>query len=181
MIRKTFSMGLVLLLMACSAPSAPASTPTPFTGTPQPLIIDTDMAADDWMAILYLLKRPEVSIEAITVTGAGEAHCEPGVKNALRLTALADQPDIPVTCGRETPLQGSHMFPSEWRTNVDSLAGLSLPDNPASPFAGSAVELFTRTIQSSTDKVTVLTLGPLTNVAEALQAAPELKDQIDMV
>ena len=76
--------------------------------TPRPVIIDTDMAGDDWLAILYLLNRPDVSVQAITVTGTGEAHCGPGIKHALSLTALAGQPDIPVSCGRETPLQGDH-------------------------------------------------------------------------
>jgi pyrimidine-specific ribonucleoside hydrolase len=139
------------------------------------------MAADDWMAILYLLQRPDVSVEAITVTGTGEAHCGPGVKHALELAALAGQPDIPVSCGRETPLQGNHTFPMDWRVNVDSLAGLTLPDNPASPSSQSAIELLTSTIQSSPSSVTVLTLGPLTNLAEALQDTPELKDKIEMV
>jgi pyrimidine-specific ribonucleoside hydrolase len=139
------------------------------------------MAGDDWMAILYLLNRPEVSVEAIAVTGTGEAHCEPGVENAMRLTALAGQPDIPVSCGRETPLQGAHVFPSDWRANVDALAGLTLPRNPAAPTTQPAAELLTTKIESLLGKVTILTLGPLTNLAEALQSAPELKDAIEMV
>ncbi|MEK7786307.1 MAG: nucleoside hydrolase [Chloroflexota bacterium] len=170
-----------LMLAACggAAPSRP--TPTPFTGAPRPVIIDTDMATDDWLAILYLLNRPDIAIEAITVTGAGEAHCGPGVKNALGLIALAGQPNIPVVCGRETPLQGNHAFPAEWREGVDSLNGLTLPDNPNPASTDSAVELLTTTVQSSPEKMTLLTLGPLTNVAEALQATPELKDNIEMI
>jgi len=61
------------------------------------------MAADDWLAILYLLMRSDVDILAITVTGAGEAHCAPGTRHALDLAALAGRPEIPVACGRETP------------------------------------------------------------------------------
>jgi pyrimidine-specific ribonucleoside hydrolase len=179
--RKILGLGLIVLLAACGAPSAPRPTATPFTGEPRSVIIDTDMAADDWMAILYLLQRPDVSVAAITVTGTGEAHCEPGIQNALELAALAGQPDIPVSCGSETPLQGDHAFPMDWRVRVDSLAGLTLPDNPAAPASQSAVELLTSTIQSSPGSVTVLTLGPLTNLAEALQDTPELKDQLEMV
>lgn len=173
-------IALAIFLSACrSAVTQPA--PTPFIGAPRPVIIDTDMATDDWLAILYLLKRPDVSLKAITVTGAGEAHCEPGVKNALGLIALGGQPGIPVACGRETPLQGNHVFPSEWRDGVDSLNGLTLPDNPNPASTGSAVELLTTTVQSSPEKITLLTLGPLTNVAEALQAAPALMDNIEMI
>jgi pyrimidine-specific ribonucleoside hydrolase len=181
MIRKILAFSLVLILAACGTQPVPRPTPTPFTGTPRPIIIDTDMAGDDWMAILYLLNRPDVSIEAITVTGTGEAHCEPGVRNAMRLTALAGQPDIPVSCGRETPLQGNHTFPADWRENVDALAGLTIPENPASPAPQSAVELLAATLQSSPDKTTILTLGPLTNLAELLLAVPEATNNIDMV
>jgi pyrimidine-specific ribonucleoside hydrolase len=115
------------------------------------------------------------------VTGTGESHCAPGVQHALSLAALAGHPDIPVSCGHETPLQGSHAFPSDWRVNVDEFAGLTLPENPKPPSSESAVELLTTTIQSSPGKVTVLTLGPLTNLAEALQTTPELKGKIEMV
>lgn len=179
--RKIFNFGLILFLVACGSQSTPRPTPTPFAGATRSVIIDTDMAADDWMAILYLLQRPDVSVKAITVSGTGESHCEPGIKHALELAALAGQPNIPVSCGPETPLQGEHTFPSDWRTNVDSLAGLTLPENSASPSSQSAVELLTAIIQSSPDDVTVLTLGPLTNLAEALQDTPELKDKIEMV
>jgi inosine-uridine nucleoside N-ribohydrolase len=181
MFRKILAFSLTLVLTACGIQPALLSTPTPFTGTPRPVLIDTDMAGDDWMAILYLLNRPDVRVEAITVTGTGEAHCEPGVEHAMSMTALAGQPDIPVSCGRETPLQGDHAFPSDWRANVDALAGLALPQNPASPMTQPAAELLTTKIKSLPGKVTIITLGPLTNLAEALQFAPELKDMIEMV
>jgi len=139
------------------------------------------MAADDWLAIPYLLKRPEAAIQAITVTGAGEAHCEPGVKNALGLVALGGHPGLPVACGRERPLQGNHIFPTAWRDGVDSLYGLTLPEDDNAASTQTAVELLTATVQSSPQKITLLTLGPLTNVAEALQATPTLKDNMEMI
>ena len=172
---------LPLVLAACGIQSAPRPTPTPVSGPARPVIIDTDMAADDWMAILYLLNRPDVRVEAITVTGTGEAHCEPGIKNAMDLAALAGQPDIPVSCGRATPLQGDHAFPAEWRARVDGLAGLTLPDNPAAPSPLSAVELLASGINSMPEKVTLIALGPLTNLAEALQSAPEIGENVEMV
>ena len=179
--QKILAFSLILILAACGTQPTPRPTPTPFTGTPRPVIIDTDMAGDDWMAILYLLNRPDINIEALTVTGTGEAHCEPGVRNAMRLTALAGQPDIPVSCGRETPLQGNHAFPAAWRENVDALAGLTLPDSPASLSPQSVVELLIATLQSSSAKMTILTLGPLTNLAELLQGSPDLRDKIEMI
>ena len=99
----------------------------------------------------------------------------------MSLAALAGQPEIPASCGRTTPLQGDHTFPLDWRDNVDALAGLTLESNPASPVTQPAAELLTTKIKSLPGKVTIITLGPLTNLADALQAAPELKDKIEMV
>jgi inosine-uridine nucleoside N-ribohydrolase len=62
---------------------------------------------------------------------------------------------------------------------VDSLAGLSLPTNPAPVSDQSAVEMLTAKIKTMPEKVTILALGPLTNLAEALQSAPEIKDNIE--
>ncbi len=170
-------LALSLALAACSAPAAPHPTATPFTGTPRPVIVDTDMAPDDWLAVLYLLQRQDITVKAITVAGTGEAHCAPGVKNALGLAALAGQPNIPVACGRETPLQGNHAFPEGWRAGADAVLGLRLPSNANGPAAQSAAEL----IANSPDGLTLLTLGPLTNVAEALQAAPGLSSRLAMI
>jgi pyrimidine-specific ribonucleoside hydrolase len=172
-----------LTLAACtpSASEAPGPTATPFTGTPRPVIIDTDMAADDWLAILYVLQRPDLSVKAITVTGAGEAHCGPGVRNALGLTSLAGQPAIPVACGREAPLRGEHTFPAAWRQGVDALLDLRLPENTQTPAAQTAPELIASLVEASPDPMTLLTLGPLTNVAEALQADPDLAGHLAMI
>jgi pyrimidine-specific ribonucleoside hydrolase len=163
------------LLAACARPPAlRPEAPHPVSPGAQPLIVDTDMAVDDWLAILYLLGRSDVDVRAITVTGAGEAHCAPGVRNALDLLALAGRPEIPVACGREMPLAGDHVFPTSWRERVDNLAGLSLPHNPHPPAGEWAVDLLTRVVRASPHKVGLLALGPLTNVAQALQADPEL-------
>jgi inosine-uridine nucleoside N-ribohydrolase len=175
--RQRWFVCFCLLLTACGGPAAPRATSTPFAGTRRPVIIDTDMAPDDWLAILFMLQRQDIDVKAITVVGTGEAHCGPGVKNALGLAALAGQPNIPVACGRETPLQGAHAFPEEWRLGTDAALGLHLPSNPNGPAAQSAAEL----ILAAPQGLTLLTLGPLTNVAEALQASPDLAQRLAAV
>jgi pyrimidine-specific ribonucleoside hydrolase len=173
----------LVFLAACSAPEAtPVRTaPTLPAGERRAIVIDTDMAPDDWMAILYLLQRPDVTVRAITVSGTGETHCAPGIRHALGLAALAGGGQLPVGCGRETPLEGDHAFPESWRTGVDDLLGLSLPEGSAGGATPTAVELLSSEIKSSPGKLTLLTLGPLTNVAEALQADPSLVDDIGMI
>jgi pyrimidine-specific ribonucleoside hydrolase len=177
--------GLILtLLPGCVSKASPALepiTPNAVAADAQPIVIDTDMAADDWLAILYLLGRSDVDVQAITLTGAGEAHCSAGTRNALDLVALAGRPEIPVACGRETPLEGDHAFPTEWRQRVDDLLGLRLPENSKEASSESAVELLIRTIQGSTQKVHLIALGPLTNVGELLEAEPGMVVNLEMI
>jgi pyrimidine-specific ribonucleoside hydrolase len=122
-----------------------------------------------------------VDVQAITVTGAGEAHCSAGTRNALNLVALAGRPEIPVACGREAPLEGDHAFPTEWRERVDDLLGLTLPENSREACSESAVELLARIIQGSPQKVHLIVLGPLTNVGEVLEAEPALVMNLEMI
>jgi pyrimidine-specific ribonucleoside hydrolase len=164
-----------------SLPVLQPNNAAPLRADATPFIIDTDMAGDDWMAILYVLQRTDVNVVAITVTGTGEARCAPGVRNALDLAMLAGRPQIPVTCGSESPLMGGHAFPMEWRDAVDNLFGLSLPTNPHSPSAESAPELITRLLQASDQKIRILTLGPLTNIAEAFEGNVSLNNNLEML
>jgi inosine-uridine nucleoside N-ribohydrolase len=179
------SGGLMLaLLLGCvstASPSLEPITPHAVAADAQPVVIDTDMAADDWLAILYLLGRSDVDVQAITVTGAGEAHCSAGTRNALNLVALAGRPEIPVACGREVPLEGDHAFPTEWRERVDDLLGLTLPENSREASSESAVELLARIIQGSPQKIHLIVLGPLTNVGEMLEAEPALVMNLEMI
>jgi len=167
---------LGILALAWSTPAFAQET-----AAAVPIIIDTDFAGDDWMAILYLLQHPSADVQAITLTGTGEAHCDPGVQNALNLLALAGQPDIPVACGRETPLEGDHTFPEEWRTSVDRMFDIPMPVSEAEPFAGDAVTLLQSSIAASAQPPVIITLGPLTNIAELFAADPAVTSQIARV
>jgi len=174
-----------LLAVACGAPQA-APTPTmmpspvPNSEVGTPVVIDTDLGLDDVMAILYLLQRPDLKVKAITVSGTGLVHCDPGTQHALGLIAIAGAQDIPVACGRDKPLQGDHTFPRDWREGADSTLGLTWPAG-GTVSRQTAVELITSIVKSSPQKVMVVTLGPLTNLAEALQNDPKLIDNIKMI
>ena len=142
------------------------------------VLIETDMAADDVMAILYLLMRPDVNVRAIAVDGTGEVHCPTGATNALSLIALAGKPSIPVGCGRSLPLQGRHAFPAPWRQRVDGFFGLPLPATPAGSPAGSAEEVLRAAIEAAPGRVEVLTLGPPTEIAAALSSSPTVGSRL---
>jgi inosine-uridine nucleoside N-ribohydrolase len=138
------------------------------------------MAQDDMHAILYLLQHPDVEVKAITVVGTGETHCEPGVRHALGLLALNGAEDVPVACGPETPLEGDHSFPSAWRQDVDNLYGLGLPEGEDTTVL-SAPELIIAVVNGSPGQVTIVAVGPLTNVAQAIQDSPEIVPNIRMI
>ena len=147
---------------------------------PRPVIIDSDMTTDDFMATLLTLKSPDFSVKAITVTGTGWSFCDAGVKAALGIVALADAGDVPVSCWRDAPLVGDNPVPAEWRTSLESVAALNLPEG-GQPSDQDAVALFTSTVQASAEKVTVLAIGPLTNIAQAFNNTPSLMDNIEMI
>jgi pyrimidine-specific ribonucleoside hydrolase len=180
------ALALLAVAAACTPTAAPSegqsASPgdTPASATVRPLLVDTDVAADDLVAISVLLGSPEVDIKAITVSGTGEAHCDSGVDVVLRLLERLQAPPIPVACGRETPIAGDHTFPAEWRTAVDAGSGLNLPTTALQPASGTAVGLITATA-SETPGLHVLTLGPLTNLAEAIGADPTLAEGLASV
>src|ERR1041385_3083491 len=122
---------LVLLFTGCRTQNITPSPDLIAIQTPKPVILDVDMAHEDMFSALFLLSHPNVDLRAITVVGTGEAHCGPGVRNALGLVALSGNEDIPVACGSETPLAGNHEFPTEWRQAADNAYGVPLPTGGA--------------------------------------------------
>lgn len=169
----------VLIVLAVVYPSrSNPLTNNPKLHQPQPLavIIDTDMAFDDWAAILYLLKHKHIEVLAITVVGSGEAHCFAGVQNALKLIYLAkrEADRIPVACGNELPMFGNHAFPEKWRTESDTMYGVDLPASPQGPSSKHAVRLILDALRSTSKPVDIVALGPLTNIAQALNQSPAI-------
>ncbi len=167
---------LSLVLTACGSEITPDASLIEIQ-TPQPVIFDTDMAHEDMFAALYLLSHPNVDVRAITVTGTGEAHCSPGVEHALGLVTASEHGEIPVACGRETPLAGNHVFPAEWRQSADEAYGKPIPaGGKASQL--SAPELIIEILQGSDKPITIVAVGPLTNVAEVIQKEPGIVTNI---
>jgi len=174
--------GLVLLagalvssLASCGGGAAPA-------GGPAPVIVDTDMSSDDIMALCYLLERPDISVQAITVEGTGVAHGPAGARNVLRLLrALGIHRTIPVGYGPPSPLAGTQAFPSALRNGADGMYHLNLPAWPGPQPSESAVHLLTGTISGSARPVELITLGPFTDIALTLQADPGIAHKIAMI
>ncbi len=145
-----------------------------------PVLVDTDMSMDAVMAILYILQQPQLSVRAITVVGTGETHCEPGTAHALGLVAIAGARDIPVACGRTTPLRGLHQFPAGARERADKGPGITWPE-VGKPSSLSAPELLRKALRDASEPVVVVTDGPLTNLADLFQLDPQVPGKIKMI
>lgn len=133
------------------------------------IVVDTDAGTDDLLAIAYLLARPDVEIQAITTVN-GVAHAEPGARNVLRLLRAANR-RIDVFVGEDAPLEGRDAFPSAWRQQADEMAALPALPGRRGPRPDAVSGLLAR-LRASQSPVAVLALGPLTNIAAALQREP---------
>ena len=133
-----------------------------------PVVIDTDMGSDDVMAISFLLSHREVPIEAITVVN-GLCHVPAGAANARRLVSASGRSEVRVLEGRETPLQRTADFPDTWRTKSDPPVTDGPPPKPGSTERAEA--WLARRMKDTAHPFRILALGPLTNVALALEAS----------
>jgi pyrimidine-specific ribonucleoside hydrolase len=142
-----------------------------------PVVIDSDGAFDDVKAIVYLLQQPDVEVLALTLSGTGIAHCPEAAENVSAVLERLGAPDIPVACGRTTPLVGDNQAPQAWRDAADTLGRIDLPE-PRS-LEASASELLAETL-ADFDEVVLVALGPLTNVAEAVLDDATVLDGVEM-
>lgn len=170
----------LVLLASCAVDDMPLSEPPTAVmeaggdSNAIPVIFDTDMAIDDWAALLFLQRHPKVDMLALTIAGSGESHCEPGMKNALALLDIsAPGTDIPVACGDPWPLDGYFVFPVPWQEDMDILSGVPVEPSERGPYEGHAVELIHEQIVASEEPVVLIATGPMTNLAQWLETYPE--------
>lgn len=143
------------------------------------VVVDTDLAPDDLTALAFLLSSPDVTVVAVTVSGTGEVRCPAGLDVVRGVLAATGDEDVPTACGRSTPLAGHRTFPTPWRDAADDAWGLRLPAPGPAPRAVSAERLLAESLAPG--DVTLVTLGPLTNVAAAFRADPGLADRVGSV
>ena len=138
-----------------------------------PVIIDTDPGHDDALAIMLAVKSDLFDIKAIT-TVAGNSTIENTTRNARYLLKLLNREDIPVFSGAEKPLERDLI-----KAIVHGESGLEGLDPKNEPYlTGDAVEKLLSIIQNSTEKITLVTLGPLTNIAKAIQKDPLIMSKL---
>lgn len=147
--------------------------------TRRPFFIDTDTASDDAVALVIALRHPDVDVVGIGVV-AGNVPMEFGVQNALYVAELCGRTDVPVYAGEASPL----VVPLETGQYVhghDGMGEIGLPLSGRTPADGHAVDRLIEASHAHAGELELVTLGPLTNIARAVQQDPTLPERIERV
>lgn len=140
--------------------------------TPKRIIIDTDLGIDDACAILLALASPELSIEGLSIVH-GNCSLEQATTNALAILELAHASHIAVAKGCESPLVQPPLLAPE--THGDKGLGYAqLPEPRAKPTVQHGSDFLIEQIMSSPGEITLVAIGPLTNVALAIRKEPRI-------
>ena len=143
------------------------------------IILDTDPGIDDSLAILLALASPEISLEGLSVVH-GNSSTEQGTSNALSVLELAKASHIPVYRGCELPLvQPSLLAPETHGDQGIGYAKLSAPQSQPKTQKGS--DYLIEKIMSSPGEITLVCIGPLTNIALAIRQEPRIVENVKEV
>jgi purine nucleosidase len=182
--KRSAVFGLALLTIvgavsyAAGQPKHPPITdrtdPTP--DAPRRIILDVDPGIDDAMAMLLAMQSPELHIEAITVV-SGNVIVDQGAENALKLVELAGRTDIPVAKGAKYPLQRK-LVTAEAVHGKNGIGDIELPPPSKNLDPRHAIDVIIDIVQSNPGHITLVPVGPLTNIALAFLKEPTLPSMI---
>jgi pyrimidine-specific ribonucleoside hydrolase len=153
-----------------------------------PVILDVDTGVDDAMALLLAVGSPALDLRGVTCV-AGNAGLEPVVANTLKVLDAAGAPaDLPVAAGATRPLvDPPHLTDplarqgAEHIHGTDGMADLGLPPSNRAVDPRSAVTLLRDLILGSAEKITLVTLAPMTNIAMLLRTHPTVLENVERI
>ncbi|MEK3984927.1 nucleoside hydrolase [Paenibacillus sp. FSL K6-3166] len=144
-----------------------------------PIIIDCDPGHDDAIAILLAIANSEkLDLRGITTVG-GNQILDKITENALKVISFVNA-DIPVAKGAAGPLFGK-LVTGEEAHGESGMDGPLLPPSKFRPVEEGAVEFMLNIIRSSEEKITLVPMAPLTNIALLITAYPEIKERIEKI
>ncbi len=146
---------------------------------PTPILLDCDPGHDDAIALLLALASPEVELLGVT-TVAGNQTLEKTTANALRVLEFVGRGDVPVAAGADRPL-ARELFIAAYVHGESGLDGPALPEPQGAPVAQHAVDFLAERILASARPVTLVPVGPLTNVALLLARHPEAAENVERI
>jgi purine nucleosidase len=143
------------------------------------VIVDTDTAGDDALALLLAARSDRLTLDAVTVV-AGNVPFDYEVENAKYALELAGAGDVPVYEGAREPLLKEFEH-ADYVHGEGGLGGDLFPDTGIESADGHGAEVIARTARENPGEVTLLCIGPLTNVSLAHALEPDLPDLVDEV
>jgi inosine-uridine nucleoside N-ribohydrolase len=156
-----FTLLTLLLLVAQAAAQSPRR-----------VVIDTDPGIDDAMAILLALNSPELKVEALTVV-PGNVEGWQGLENALKIVSLAGRCDLSVAGGAQHPLNQKLITAQYWH-GKNGLAGVELPAPKCKADSRFGPDLIIELVHKYPHEITLIPVGPLTNIALAVSKDPSI-------
>jgi inosine-uridine nucleoside N-ribohydrolase len=136
------------------------------------IIFDTDPGSDDALALMLALNSPELDVRAITVV-PGNVTAEMGLENALRMVSLANRCDIPVAAGAHHPLF-QKLITAEFWHGKNGLANVELPPSKCKVYSRFGPDLIIQLVHAAPHEITLVPVGPLTNIALAIEKDPSI-------
>lgn len=136
------------------------------------IIFDTDPGTDDAMALMLALNSPELEVRAITVV-PGNVTASQGLENALRMVSLANRCDIPIAAGAQHPLF-QKLITAEFWHGKNGLADVELPPSNCKVDGRFGPDLIIHMVHQEPHEITLVPVGPLTNIALALLKDPSI-------
>jgi inosine-uridine nucleoside N-ribohydrolase len=145
---------------------------SPASAATRKIIFDTDPGTDDAMALMLALNSPELDVRAITVV-PGNVTAQQGLENALRMVSLANRCDIPIAAGAQHPLF-QKLITAEFWHGKNGLANIELPASKCKVDSRFGPDLIIQMVHASPHELTLVPVGPLTNIALAVLKDPSI-------
>lgn len=144
------------------------------------IIIDTDPGVDDALAIFLALSCPEIEVVGLT-TIFGNVTTETAAQNALRISEMLGRSDIPVAQGALKPLKGEFTGRAYFVHGENGLGDVSLPEPKGKIHKQTAAQFIGDTVLKNPHEITLVVLGPQTNLALALELNPKIAELVKEV
>ncbi|MCC6174529.1 MAG: nucleoside hydrolase [Chloroflexi bacterium] len=142
------------------------------------VIFDTDPGIDDAMALFFLLRSPELQLDAVT-TVFGNVDLDQTTRNALSLLDVAKRPDLPVARGAAGPILREHRRDGGGVVHGDNgLGGVDVPVPSRQPGPRRAAEEIIERVMAAPGEITLIAVGPLTNIALAARLEPGIVEAV---
>lgn len=165
-VQQNIPVAAIFILVISAALAIPAFSAS------KKIIFDTDPGTDDAMALMLALNSPELDIRAVTVV-PGNVTAKQGLENALRMMSLASRCDIPIAAGAQHPLF-QKLITAEFWHGKNGLANIELPPSKCKVDARFGPDLIIELVHASPHEITLVPVGPLTNIALAIQKDPSI-------